>query len=557
MQGAVAGAGEVASRRSRSPLGDPLVLLLAAAMLASGAVLLYLTRNFNFLLDEWTFLLGRRGLNADALLAPHNEHLSLIPVLIYKSLLELFGMESARPFQVVATATFLTSAAVLFAWLRTRIDGWLALGATVLVLFMGAAWEDLLWAFQVGYFGSMAAGLGMLLALRRESRGGDRVACALLVVSICCSSLGIPFVAGALVAIATGPRWRSRVYVVAVPVALYALWWLGWGHEASRTTSLENLADAPLYVFDSIASAISSLLGLATPRDESGIGAYDWGRVLAVAAIGLAGWRLVRLGSVPRWLWVVAAIGFSFWLLSAFNQIPDRQPSSSRYQYVGGIFVILIAAELLRGVRPRPAALAVAAAVVLLAVLSGTSYLNQSAKSYDATSDLIGADLAALELARDIVQPGFILRNQIAGTGYVHVTADDYLRAADAHGSPADTPEELAAAPELARMAADRVSAAALGLTVLPAGKPGSGCARTALDTGPVEVELPPGGAVVEGTPGSTADLRLARFATENHPIGAGEVADDERTVIFIPSDRSPVPWRLLATGSGSIDICF
>ena len=145
---------------------------------------------------------------------------------------------------------------------------------------------------------------------------------------------------------------------------------------------------------------------------RSAVGAYDWGRVLAVAAIGLAGWRLVRLGSVPRWLWVVAAIAFSFWLLSAFNQIPDRQPNSSRYQYIGGIFVILIAAELLRGVRPRPAALAVAAAVVLLAVLSGISYLNQSAKSYDATSDLIGADLAALELARDTVQPGFMLRNR-------------------------------------------------------------------------------------------------------------------------------------------------
>ena len=317
MQGAVAGGGEATSRRSRSPLGDPLVLLLAAAMLASGAVLLYLTRNFNFLLDEWTFLLERRGLNADALLAPHNEHLSLIPVLIYKSLLEVFGMDSARPFQVVAIATFLTSAAVLFAWLRTRIDGWLALGATVLVLFMGAAWEDLLWAFQVGYFGSMAAGLGMLLALRRESRGGDRVACALLVVSICFSSLGIPFVAGALVAIATGPRWRSRVYVVAVPVALYALWWLGWGHEASRTTSLENLADAPLYVFDSIASAISSLLGLATPRDESGVGAYDWGRVLAVAgararrlAFGAAGLgAALALGRRGDRVLVLAALG--------------------------------------------------------------------------------------------------------------------------------------------------------------------------------------------------------------------------------------------------------
>ena len=140
-------------------------------------------------------------------------------------------------------------------------------------------------------------------------------------VSICFSSLGIPFVAGAMVAIATGPRWRSRIYVVAVPVVLYVLWWLGWGHEASNNASLENVADAPLYVFDSIASAISSLLGLGTPRDEVSVDPYDWGRVLAVAAIGLAGWRLVRLGSVPRWLWVVG--GDRLLLLAALGDQPD------------------------------------------------------------------------------------------------------------------------------------------------------------------------------------------------------------------------------------------
>ena len=67
-------------------------------------------------------------------------------------------MDSARPFQVAAIATFLTSVALLYAWLRDRTGELAALGGAALVLFLGAAWEDLLWAFQIGYFGSMAAG---------------------------------------------------------------------------------------------------------------------------------------------------------------------------------------------------------------------------------------------------------------------------------------------------------------------------------------------------------------------------------------------------------------
>ena len=57
-------------------------------------------------------------------------------------------------------------------------------------------------------------------------------------------------------------------------------------------------------------------------------------------------------------------------------------------------------------------------------------------------------------------------------------------RAADAHGSPADTSEELAAAPEVARMAADRVLASALHLVVTPATVPGADCAPADLDEG-------------------------------------------------------------------------
>ena len=556
-------AGGAAGERERSApraavLQSPATLLLIAALLASAAVLLYETRNITFLLDDWDFLLGRPGFTADSLLTPHNEHLHLIPILVYKALLEVFGMDSARPFQVAAIATFLTSTALLYAWLRERIGEVLALGGVALVLFLGAAWEDLLWAFQIGYFGSMAAGIGMLLSLRQESPRGDVVACVLIVTALAFSSLGIPFAIGAAVAIATGPDWRRRAFIVVIPAVLYGLWYLGWGHEATNHISLRNVANSPLYVFNGIAAAISSLFGMATPRDESGVGAYDWGRTLAVFALGVAAWRIHRLGSIPRWLWVLMAIALSFWLLSAFNQIPGRDPSSSRYQYIGGILVLMIAAELLRGVRVGPAAFGIGGAVIALAVLSNLSFLDQAAKSYEATSDLIGANLGAIEIARDTVDPGFVLTDELAGTAYVHVPAGSFFAAADQFGSPADTPAEIATAPEPAREAADRVLAGALGVAVVPAEKQaGAGCPTIkARPDKPAVVNLPPGGAVISGDGAATnVDLRMRRFAA-TFPIGAGSLVGEQAVSIPIMPDRSDRAWQLQASGRGEVGVC-
>src|SRR5919201_801363 len=146
--------GRLASQR-----GTP-AALLGIAMVASGTLLLALGGHLTFLFDDWVFLIYRRGWSAHALLDPHNEHIALIPVVIYKLLLAIFGMGSAFPFRVVATLLFLTSVVLLFAWLRRRVGDWLALAGAVLILFLGAAYEDLLFAFQMAFFGSVAAGLG-------------------------------------------------------------------------------------------------------------------------------------------------------------------------------------------------------------------------------------------------------------------------------------------------------------------------------------------------------------------------------------------------------------
>ena len=133
---------------------------------------------------------------------------------------------------MASTAAFIASVVLLYVYLRRRIEDWLALGAVLPLLFMGTAYEDLLTPFQIGYFGSMAFGLGALLAIERRDDRGDAGACLLLVASLSFSSLGIAFAIGAAVAIGSTAGPARRSYVVAVPVLLYALWYAGWGHEA-------------------------------------------------------------------------------------------------------------------------------------------------------------------------------------------------------------------------------------------------------------------------------------------------------------------------------------
>ena len=57
------------------------------------------------------------------------------------------------------------------------------------------------------------------------------------------------------------PPW-SRVYVVIVPILLYAVWYAGWGHMAESHLSLRNVVHSPIYLLKGLAASASSLLGV-------------------------------------------------------------------------------------------------------------------------------------------------------------------------------------------------------------------------------------------------------------------------------------------------------
>ncbi len=195
----------------------------------------------------------------------------------------------------------------------------------------------------------------------------------------------------------------------------------------------------------------------------AGPGGLDWGRPLLIVVLGLGAWRIWRIGRISHELWIVLALAATFWVLAGLNVKAGRGPTESRYLLPGAVFVLMIAGELLRGVRVPRAAIVAAYVLGALVVANNVYVLRDAYIAYRNTSDIVKADLGAVEIARDRIAMPFFLDQNTAGTAYVPVTTSGYLSAADAYGSPADGPSEIAAEPEPARVAADRVLGRATG----------------------------------------------------------------------------------------------
>jgi hypothetical protein len=540
------------------------VALLAAALAAAAAMTLVLTRDFTFLQDTWEFLINRRDPSLDALLRPHNEHIVVFPVLIEELLLRLFGMTSATPEKVVLVVFLLATAALLFVYVRRRLGPWPALFAALALLCLGPAWEALLWPFEITFIGPALFGLAMLLALERGDRAWDVAACAFLILALGFSGLGIPFLVAGAVAIAVGGRdtWRRRAFVVVVPALLYAVWYLGWGHDAQTHVSLHNVFASPRFVAEGLAAAVGALAGLSVNPSSGAIELF-WGWAILAALVLALGYRQRRRPGFDRGLWPVAAAAATYWFLMAFNQIPGREAAASRYQYGGAIFVLLILANLLRGARPSRNALIALGAVTALTLGPNLVTLKNGRDGLETQSVLSRADTAAIEIARRTVSPEFQLSPEVAGTTtLIDVVAGKYLEAVDEYGSPAYTPAELAAAPAAGRRQADIVLAQALPLSTLTrvgAYPAASGGSCRVLGPGAAagsDLPLRPGATRIEVAPGPRAAFSLRRYASGEFPISTEGADGNSVTVLRIPRDESRRPWRLRVEASQPVRVC-
>lgn len=536
------------------------LVVLATALAVAAVVLLSYAARLTYFQDSWEFLMNRRYPSATALLEPHNEHIVLLPVAIQELILSIFGMGSQTPDFVVLIALLLVTPVLVFVYVRRRLGPWAAVIAAVLLLFLGPAWQDLLWPFQVGFIGSAAAGVGMLLVLEEDGRRWDIAAGALLAVSIGFSSLGLPFAAAAIVAVAQRAceRGWTRLAIPIAPLALYAIWWAGWGHNAEIHVSAHNIAAAPGFAGEGFGHSLDALLALATIFGGA-VGRSSWGIPLLIALaclVAFAVYRGRRYG-LRSGLWPALTAALAFWLLAGANTIAGREAWSSRYLYIGALLVLLVAADLLCGVRiPRPA-LAVAAVLALVLVGFNLVPLREGRDFFRGESDLTKADLGALEIAAPTVEPSFALPPEISGTTFLsEITAGEYLRAVSEYGSPADDPAALAAAPAEDRAQADVVLANALPVAIETEAAPASNggeCSRLAGVAGE-SIPLAPGRTTITLGAG-TGTVGLRRFAATDSLVTEG-IAAGSTTALAIPADRSKRPWLLRVTSPGGATVC-
>jgi hypothetical protein len=526
-------------------------LLLALAVAASGALILSYARHLTFFSDDWRVMTSRPGWGPDALLKSFNEHLILVPTVLFKALVELFGMDSALPYFVVSIALFLLSAVLLFRYLAPRIGEWGALVGALLVLFLGAASEDLFWAFQMGFFGSVAAGLGALIALDREDGRGDRWACVLLILSISCGGVGLAFVAAGLADLAFGRRpRRARAWVVLLPLALYAGWRLGWGDTAGSQISFETIRGLPRYVFNAAAAGTAALLGREAYADD---GYPPLLASLLVSVLGLvAAAQMIRRREFSRGLAVALALAISYWMLIGLNRTGGhRLALLSRYQYPSAVFILVVAGEMLRGVKVPRFAAVVTAVVTAAAVIGGISIMHSR---YETPWSLYAVDIKLTTSALDIAAPSVRPDRKAYFPPAIYLPAARYLRVTGQYGSPAYTEAELIERPLPEREQVDQIFVDLMEIELRdPSGAPRSRC-RTVQPGNSRGIPVGPGAYSLVSNGPTSAELFLGRFGDEPR-AELGKIPAGSTRSLTIPPDESSLRWRLGVLG-GAARIC-
>jgi hypothetical protein len=212
------------------------------AAVVAAAVPLYLIRGHEqgFFLDEWDFLAGRRATSLHDLFAPHNEHWSTLPILLYRGLWEVVGLRTYVPYQAFIIVLHLTAATLL--WIVMRRAGvrpFVAAAAGALFVLLGSGRQDIVWAFQVGFVGSLVCGLAHVLLADHDGprTRNDTIGLAFGFAGLLCSGVAVTMtiVVGLAVLIRRG--WRAASFHVVPLAGVYLIWWLALGRDASSTTS--------------------------------------------------------------------------------------------------------------------------------------------------------------------------------------------------------------------------------------------------------------------------------------------------------------------------------
>ncbi|MGH9027414.1 MAG: hypothetical protein ACRDWD_15055, partial [Acidimicrobiia bacterium] len=334
--------GPVAERRGRADFNARAALVVFVAVAAGALVVERVLGRFRwFFRDEWEFLANRDLGDVSDLLRPHNEHWSTAPIVVFRGLWWLVGLRSYLPYQLTILVLHLTAAALLRVVMRRAGAGpWASTAAASLFALFGAGLANIVWAFQIGFVGSLVLGLIHLLLADHDGQFDRRdwfgLAAGLL--GLMCSGVGVTMALAVGVAVLIRRGWRVAA-VHTVPLAVvYVAWWLAFARSAYRR-SVASIGEVLRFVWTGLRETFEA------------IGQFPVvGIALAVMlAVGLfLAWRGLdritrrRRAAAPAAL-IVAAVAFL--LATAVGRAADFGPEAAgSSRYVGIVAALLLPA---------------------------------------------------------------------------------------------------------------------------------------------------------------------------------------------------------------------
>ena len=538
--------------------------LAPGVALVAVIALLYLGRRLTFFGDEWTFVFVRRGSDPLVFFGPHNEHWSTIPVLIYRALFATVGLRSYLPYLAVLELLHAGCALLLFAIIRRRSGPLLALGAMLLFLFLGRGAENIVWAFQIGFVGSVFCGLLAILLLDRAPiTAGRRVAASLaLVASLMFSGMGLFFCGAIAVDLLLDRERRSALLVLIAPAAAYLVWFLTFGVSGVAShrspVSLSALVSLVHYVPFGLGAAIAGLAGFSSNWGEAAL-------ALAAALLALSWYTRGRVDS--RVVGALAGVVLQFAITGLVRaQLGDAQAASPRYVYVAAALLLPVAADLMAGVRWQGGLGWLLLAGFALAFLNGAVHLDSFARDRIALIALQNGELQTLMAFRGA--PDINLNQEIDQAVIPKITPGLYFAATDALGSPLPAVDvsglrRLPAAAVNQAMVSAFAGALRIGQTSPPNDAATvSGTCRTYLgeSTAYVDVTIPSRGTRrISARDGGLASLWLSYLSS---PVGGPQrqvfLVPNVWTEVTVPDTGSDIDWqlRIALPPAGQIAIC-
>src|SRR5262249_55806786 len=167
-----------------------------------------------FLRDEWVFL-TQRGQTLGDYFVPFDQHWSTIPILSYKLISSVVGLRSYLPYLMVVVVLHLTAAALLRVVMRPMgVGPWIATIAAGIFVLFGPGQQNILWAFQVGFTGSVVFGLLQLIASDHDGPidRRDWLGLAAGLVALLCSGVALTMLVVVGVATLMRRGWKAALF---------------------------------------------------------------------------------------------------------------------------------------------------------------------------------------------------------------------------------------------------------------------------------------------------------------------------------------------------------